>query len=446
MKKRWLALGACAMLTASTLLSGCGGGSSTTTTTAAGGTATTAAGGTEATTAAEAPKDAVELEILISDDTLEGGAMAAVVAKFNEEFKDKGIQAKLNEIAYADMQTQIQNRAAVNELPAIVKLSNFDNYIDYVLPLDGSALKQEDFLRDGTRNDKFYATSVNNTAVGMIINKTAFDNAGVAYPTTEEERWTWEEFEAAVKEVVEKNDNVTTGLVIDHSQQRINTVLYSFGMGLYDQADETKLTFKSEDTKRGLEYLLNMYKDGGISKASVGVGTENAQDVFKTGTVAAHLAGNWVMNDYSANISSFEWCPVLMPYETEKATCLGGNWLYAMDGTGVEEESIQFLEWFYQPENYTLYCETGNYLPGKKDITPNYTVEGLDIFNMEINASIAQPEFDTSVGNKHSGEDWGNAVRDAMDRAIAGEMDADGVMDYVVNEMANALTGVSIAE
>lgn len=442
MKKRWLALGACAALTAATVLSGCGGGSSSTTTTAAaGGSDTTTAGGDTST-----PTETVELELLISDDTLEGGAMATVVAKFNEEFKDKGIQVKMNEIAYADMQTQIQNRAAVGELPALVKLSNFDNYIDYVLPLDDSSLSQDDFLRDGTRNGHFYATSVNNTAVGMIINKTAFDNAGVSYPTTEEERWTWDEFEAAVKEVVEKNDNVTTGLVIDHSQQRINTVLYSFGMGLFDPADETKLTFKSDATKRGLEYMLSMYQDGGISKASVGVGTENAQDVFKTGTVAAHLAGNWVMNDYDANISSFEWCPVLMPYDTYKATSLGGNWLYAMDGTGVEDESIQFLEWFYEPENYTLYCETGNYLPGERGIEPNYTVEGLDIFNMEINASIEQPEYDTSVLNKHSGEDWGNAVRDAMDRAIAGEMDADGVMDYVVGEMEGALSGVTVAE
>lgn len=418
MKKRWLAATACAVLAASTILSGCN-----------------SAGGGK--------KGPVELEILIADDTLEGGAMATVVKKFNEEFKDKGIQAKLNEIAYADMQTQIQNRAAVNELPAIVKLSNFDNYVDYVLPLDDSNLKQEDFLRDGTRNGKFMATSVNNTAVGMIINNTAFDNAGVAYPTTEEDRWTWEEFEAAVQEVVEKDEKVTTGFVIDHSQQRINTILYSFGMGLYDPADETKLTFRSEATKKGLDMILDMYKDGGISKASVGVGTENAQDVFKTGTVAAHLAGNWVMNDYSDNITDFEWCPVLMPYEVEPATCLGGNWLYAMDGTGVEKEAVQFLEWFYQPENYTLYCETGNYLPGKAGIEPKYTVEGLDIFNMEINASIAQPEYDTSIANKHSGEDWGNAVRDAMDRAIAGEMDSDGIMDYVIKEMTGALTGVS---
>ncbi len=34
----------------------------------------------------------VTLELLLSDDTLEGGAMADAVARFNEEYKDKGIQ------------------------------------------------------------------------------------------------------------------------------------------------------------------------------------------------------------------------------------------------------------------------------------------------------------------------------------------------------------------
>ena len=436
--KKLMAL-TCAALMASALLAGCSSDSGSAETTAA------AAGGDTAAAAEEeaAPSgETVELELLISNDTLEGGAMAAMVEKFNEEFKDQGIQVKMNEIAYADMQTQIQNRAAVNELPALVKLSNFRNYIDYVLPLDGSSLTQDDFSRDGSYDGKLYATMVNDTAVGLIINKTAFDNAGVSYPTTEEERWTWDEFITALNEVVEKNDNINTGLVIDHSQQRIQTILYQFGMQYFDPADETRLAFRSDKTKQGIDFILDMYKEGGVSKASVGTGTENAQDVFKTGTVAAHLAGNWVMNDYTENITDFEWCPVLMPKGENIATCLGGNYLYAMNGTGVEEEAIQFLEWFYQPENYTEYCSIGNYLPGMKGINPEYTVEGLDIFNMEINASIDQPNYDSTITNKHTGENWDNVVRDAFDRAIGGELDSDGVMDYVINEQLKILSDV----
>lgn len=390
-----------------------------------------------------AKKGNVELEILLADDTLEGGAMKAVVEKFNEEHKDQGVTAFVNEIAYADMETQIKNRAKAGNLPAICKMSNFDTYIDYVLPLDDTSLDPDNFNRSGVRNGKLYGTDVNDTAVGMVINKTAFDEAGVSYPTTSEERWTWDEFSAAVKEVAEKNEKITTPFVIDHSQQRSGTVLYQFGMKYFDPNDSTKVTFRSEDTKKGVEFFLDMFKEGGISKASIGTGAENAQDVFKTGTVAAHMAGNWVISDYTQNIKDFEWTPVLMPYEKEKATCLGGNWLYAFDGSGMEDQAKKFLEWFYQPENYSLYCQTGNYLPGTKDVEVDYEIEGINIFNMEIAESISQPQYDQSITEQeHSGENTGNALRDALDRAIAGELDADGVMDYVVTQFLENLTGV----
>ncbi|WP_373262840.1 ABC transporter substrate-binding protein [Hungatella hathewayi] len=418
MKKRLLTGAVCLSLAGMTMLTACSGKES-------------------------AKKGNVELEILLADDTLEGGAMKAVVEKFNEEHKDQGVTAFVNEIAYADMETQIKNRAKAGNLPAICKMSNFDTYIDYVLPLDDTSLDPDNFNRSGVRNGKLYGTDVNDTAVGMVINKTAFDAAGVSYPTTSEERWTWDEFSAAVKEVAEKNEKITTPFVIDHSQQRSGTVLYQFGMKYFDPDDSTKVTFRSEDTKKGVEFFLDMFKEGGISKASIGTGAENAQDVFKTGTVAAHMAGNWVISDYTQNIKDFEWTPVLMPYEKEKATCLGGNWLYAFDGSGMEDQAKKFLEWFYQPENYALYCQTGNYLPGTKDVEVDYEIEGINIFNMEIAESINQPQYDQSITEQeHSGENTGNALRDALDRAIAGELDADGVMDYVVTQFLENLTGV----
>ena len=418
MKKRLLTGAVCLSLAGMTMLTACSGKES-------------------------AKKGNVELEILLADDTLEGGAMKAVVEKFNEEHKDQGVTAFVNEIAYADMETQIKNRAKAGNLPAICKMSNFDTYIDYVLPLDDTSLDPDNFNRSGVRNGKLYGTDVNDTAVGMVINKTAFDAAGVSYPTTSEERWTWDEFSAAVKEVAEKNEKITTPFVIDHSQQRSGTVLYQFGMKYFDPDDSTKVTFRSEDTKKGVEFFLDMFKEGGISKASIGTGAENAQDVFKTGTVAAHMTGNWVISDYTQNIKDFEWTPVLMPYEKEKATCLGGNWLYAFDGSGMEDQAKKFLEWFYQPENYSLYCQTGNYLPGTKDVEVDYEIEGINIFNMEIAESINQPQYDQSITEQeHSGENTGNALRDALDRAIAGELDADGVMDYVVTQFLENLTGV----
>lgn len=195
--KKWkLALGtACVTMAGMAALTGCSGGSSSSGDGSGSG-------------------ETVELEILLADDTLEGGAMQTLVDKFNEEHADQGVQAYVNEIAYADMETQIKNRAQAGNLPALCKMSNFDTYVDYVLPLDDTSLDPEMFNRSGVRDGKLMATDINDTAVGLIINKTAFDAAGVSYPTTEEERWTWDEFVEAVKEVDEKNESITTPRII----------------------------------------------------------------------------------------------------------------------------------------------------------------------------------------------------------------------------------------
>ena len=136
MKKRLLTGAVCLSLAGMTMLTACSGKES-------------------------AKKGEVELEILLADDTLEGGAMKTIVEKFNEEHKDQGVTAFVNEIAYADMETQIKNRAKAGNLPAICKMSNFDTYIDYVLPLDDTSLNPDNFNRNGVRNGKLYGTGVN---------------------------------------------------------------------------------------------------------------------------------------------------------------------------------------------------------------------------------------------------------------------------------------------
>ena len=164
--------------------------------------------------------------------------------------------------------------------------------------------------------------------------------------------------------------------------------------------------------------------------------------MFKTGRVAAHLAGNWVITDYTENIKDFEWIPVLMPYETTVATCLGGNFLYAFDGTGQEEEAVEFIKWFFEPENYIQYCKDGNYLPGVKGIEIDYEVPGLDIFVQELNATDAGPERDKAIESSYIGKDWGNTLRDNLARAVAGEISADDVIRNTCNTLLDTYTDI----
>ena len=436
MKKKMLALLLAASMVA--LMACSGGGNGGGTTAAPEGTGGTEQEG-EGTT--EFSGETVTLEILLSDDTLEGGGMAHMAEKFNEEFADQGIQVEVNEIAHGDMDTQIQNRASVGELPALTRHTNFADYIDFIHPLDDTELSQDQFEINTTRNGIFYATPVNATAVGMIINKTAFDEAGVAYPTTEEDRWTWDEFLAAIREVTDKA-GLQYPMVIDYSSQRYSTILYQFGAEFFDPNDHSKVTLRSDETLKGIQFIMDLYTDG-YCPVSVGIGTEDAQSTFKTGAVAAHWAGNWVLTDYTENITDFEWAVTYAPYEKEVATSLGGNYLYAFEGTGVEEQAETFLEWFYEPENYTEYCSYNNYLPSMPGLEPEYTVDGLDIFNAEMNASCEAPSVTSDVGAEHAGETYGEVVKESLAQAFVGEMTAEEVLDNIVNTIIENYSGVS---
>lgn len=399
------------------------------------------ASGTEEKSAA--PAKPVTLEFLLSGDTTEGAPMQKAVARFNEEYKDKGIQVEVNEIAYADLPTQINNRSRAHQLPALVKntTATLDQFVELYYPLDETGLKAEDFAMPYTvRNDKFIATILNVTAVGMFINKTAWDQAGVSYPLEEKDRWTWAEFEVALKEVMDKT-GITYGLGIDFSQQRIQTMLYQFGSKMIDSKDSKKLTFRSAETLAGMQFILDLYKKG-LSPVTIGTGIDNAQNTFKTGRLAAHLGGNWSLMNYKNGISDFEWIPVLMPYTTQKATMLGGNQMSIFNGTGMEKQAIEFVKWFYKPENYTQYLNDANYISGLKNLKVEYKLPELAIFQHEIQVSSNAPNEDLQLIIEHTGSSYGNTIRSNMAKAIAGEMTAQQVIDRVIQDIKTAFPDV----
>lgn len=386
----------------------------------------------------------VTLEILLSGDTSEGSPMQKAVARFNAEYKDKGIQAVVNEIANSDVATQINNRARAGELPALVKntTATLDQFVDYYYPLDETGLNPDDFaLNYCVRNGKFIATALNSTSPGLFINKTAFDAAGVSYPLTEEERWTWDEFIAALKVVMEKT-GIKYGFGVDYSQDREQTILYQFGSRMSDPNNPKKLIFRSQETLDGIKFYINLYKDG-ICPITFGSGIDSPQNTFKTGTLAAHLGGTWSLTQYTNDIKDFEWTNVLMPYSKEKATQLGGNLLSVFKGTGVEKEAIEFVKWFYQEENYKQYLNDANYLSGVKTLDIEYNMPQLKLFQQEILSSWDAPSNDVLFRSAYAGYSYGNAIRDNMTAAVNGEITAEQALDRMVATILSSYPGLT---
>ena len=56
-------------------------------------------------------------------------------------------------------------------------------------------------------DNKLVAAPMDVTANGLIYNKTLFDKAGVKVPTSPDEVWTWDEYIAALKQVMDKAEH-----------------------------------------------------------------------------------------------------------------------------------------------------------------------------------------------------------------------------------------------
>lgn len=343
----------------------------------------------------------VVLEFAQSGDVNQGGGYAKLADKY---YKETGVRVEVVEVPNDDLRTKLRTAALADDLPALAASPSTDpawtnRLLDLTSTFDDSNLLESLRVADPS-DDKVKTLPTSLTSVGMFINKTLWDEAGVAYPTTLDESWTWDQFVAKGTEVVAKTD-AEYGAVMDASAHRMRSLLYEFGSeGVTEQSDGTwALDDKGSDA---LEYFKGMH-DSKFMPASVWAAGDDPSATFKSGRVAAYMSGVWQIADFQANISDFEWLSVPLPQQPVRATNFGAaSWIVAFDGTGVEKETQDFITWMYSEDNYREYCEISGCLPAIDglDVTYKEDAYAFDLYNAEIAASVDGPASQTTDGLK----------------------------------------------
>ena len=357
------------------------------------------------------------IDFIISDDSLEGGAMAKAVERYNNSQDE--IKINLIELPYDSVRAKVKTMVAGGKAPALMRTSNIDEFetvladlSDTVNPADFTD-KMEENLMDG----KFLGVPLNLTVNGLIYNKTLFDKAGVKVPDSQDNIWTWDEFVQALNTVKEKN-SLKYGMIMDFSQNRYQTMLYQFGGRIFDENGD--IVVDQPDSIRTLDYFIKLHKDK-VMPDDVWLGGEDASNLFKTGTIPAYYSGSWKINEYKNDIKDFEWGIAYMPKEKNRSSIAGGNFLVAFTKSPDLEEAKKFIKWFYQDENYKQYCEDGAYISGKLSVHPSYAY-GQEFFDILDNEIVNTPELspnDKKMIKKYKAA--GNMMRDYIVYAIQGE-------------------------
>jgi alpha-1,4-digalacturonate transport system substrate-binding protein len=379
-----------------------------------------------------------KMQFYVSGDTVEGSALTTMSKKYTEE---TGVEVEVVDIPYADMGTKITNMIRSKDAPALARVTGFNPvWNGQLLDLTDIAEKNNVNADLGiTVDDELIAPPLDLTAVGMFINTDLFEEAGVPYPTSEEEVWTWEEFIASLETVLEKTD-AKYGMVMDGSEHRLNAFLYQHGSdGFYEENGEYTT---NDQTKDAIQKFVDL-NDNKIMPKSVWSSGEDAATMFKSGLVAAYMSGSWQISDFSNNIKDFEWKSVYMPYEDVRSTNMGGNYLVAFDGSGQEEEAKKFIDWLYQKENYEELASLGGYLPVIEDATIDYKVgkEAYSVYQDEIASTdpIANMQRNEMVKDqlveKRSAS---NAIHGEVVKLLNGEIDIDETLDNIKKNFSEA--------
>jgi alpha-1,4-digalacturonate transport system substrate-binding protein len=383
------------------------------------------------------------LRFWLSGDANQGGGFQAMADKYEAE---TGIKVEIDDVPYDDFQTRLRNAAQANGLPDLARVSSVDTlWMNQLQDLSGIAADHGVMANLLVENEDGAVPAIPTdlTAVGLFINKSLFDEAGVAYPTAPDEIWTWDEFIEALREVKD-GTGARYGLVMDGSSHRLRSFMYQFGSDGFTRDGCSYTT--SPATAEALRLFADI-NDDDIMPRSVWVSGDDPNALFKSGQVAAYYSGSWQVTDFSQNITDFEWASVYMPAQTRRATNVGGGLMVAFDGPKAEM-ARDFIDWLYTPANYKELSETSGFLPviGGLDIAYAESPESFELYNEEIAASdpISGHQISNQLEMLYAGESVtseGDPIRDEAIKLANDEQDVDATIQNIIGLLDEQLTG-----
>lgn len=388
------------------------------------------------------PAEVGTLQFFLSGDANQGGGFAAMAAKYKEE---TGITVEIVDVANEDLTTRLKNAAQANDLPALARVGAVDPVWKNATMDLAEIQSANNVMTDLSTQDedgKVMSLPTDVTAAGLFINKSLFDEAGVAFSTDPEGVvWSWDDFVDAVKQVQEAT-GASYGMAMDRSSHRLKGFMYEFGSTLW-QPDGSGAFTTNEASKTALEYFYGLNDDSFMPR-SVWLSEADGNALFKSGDVVAYYSGSWQIADFAVNIADFEWAAVPTPRQPTRAVQFGNAAsIVVFEGTGQEQAAYDFVNWLFTKENYDELATTSGFLPAVEGADVDYgdQQEAFDLYNAEIAGSdpivtqIKQMELGFEVEGISVD---GDPLRDNVIRYLNDEISIDECLSIIGEQMTEA--------
>jgi alpha-1,4-digalacturonate transport system substrate-binding protein len=325
----------------------------------------------------EAPMEPVELRFTYYADGVEADVMQPLVDQFMAEYPY--ITVVLDVVPYQTIDEQLPVQVESGEGPDLARITNFGAYM-------GKLLDLRDYMADPAYYEANFPAPILEalgyggfpdalTITGPYVNKTLFDQAGIALPG---EGTTWQEWTDLAKQVAEAT-GVQYAISIDRTGHRFAGPAMSMGATLIDADNNFTV-----DTPgfRAFAEIVKGWHDEGITPQEVWLGATPVNSciaAFKSGQLVMCMSGSWQINGLAADVGdAFDWVVVPNPTGAGGSTGIaGGSAVVGFAGTQHPQEVGMLIEFLIQPENYGAFSAGTSSLPAQAEVA----AQGVEFSN-----------------------------------------------------------------
>ncbi|WP_058308397.1 ABC transporter substrate-binding protein [Gracilibacillus massiliensis] len=273
---------------------------------------------------------------------------------------------------------KLNTQLAAGNAPDVIQFGgNLNDFVlrDVILPLDDyvgneldTSLHSESMLDSATFDGNLYGVTLGTTAWGVLVNKTALEEAGISMPSKE---WTWEDFKEITPEITENIDG-TYG-ASDFSED-------GFGVFLAQRDKYTYLDgeigFGVEDVQDWFQLWKDLRDSGGAAVAEVQVSATQTpeQSLIVQGDVSMEsIASNQLGAYSSATEDEFELYPYPYNSETGKngVSLRPSQYFAGYKDTPHPEEAAKFMDFFVNNVEATEVLGNDRGAPVNSDVRKN---------------------------------------------------------------------------
>ena len=401
------------------------------------------AAATEAASEEAAPSgDVVTLRITWYDDGSEGAVLRDLLDRFEAENPD--IKVVMDTVPYAQgILESLPLQLEAGEGPDMARVTQLGDlsrhFLDMRPLLADAAYWDENFgpflawMQSEADGNAIPGFMTQLTVTGPFINRTLFEQAGVAVPSDAADEVTWQEWADAARQVAEATG--TFAMAMDRSGHRLAGPAVSMGATYFNEEGAPQMV-GDEGFKQMAQLMVDWHADGTMMP-EVWIGSGGSyvagNEPFINAQLALYMSGSWQIGQFADKIGdAFDWEAVPNPCGPGGCTGMpGGAALVAINTTQHPEEVVRVMEYLTQADVMAEFYGRTLFIPGHLGLAAS----GVDFDTDLAQAAQSLEMFASQVGKlqplaydlqayKYNTVLF-NANRDRLGQVLAGEMTLD---------------------